>query len=252
MGECTRVRIGMNEGVATSVGGVRWHSIVGTRSSDPASEPTATGPAGRRSVRQTGTGGLAFVHGLLAILLLGLAGTSVGTAMADSAGHDELGVRVRSAWLRAVPPGVAMTAGYARFDNTGGQAVEIVGMQSDAFERIEIHRTVVEDGISRMRPVTGLTLPDGQSVHLEPGGLHLMLMRPSRVLRPGDTVEIRFRLRRVPATEPAPVGTAIAEAGPAEAGPPVNGRSDPSGVDDQPDSIILAALFTVGQPAPDR
>ncbi len=238
----------MTEGVAGSVGGVRWHSIVGTRSRDPAidsatdsaMEPAASHPIGRQRVRQTGVGGLAFLRGLLAILLLGPAGTSVGTAIVDSTGHDEHGVLVQSAWLRAVPPGVAMTAGYARFDNTSRQTVEIVGMQSDAFARIEIHQTVVEDSISRMRPVTGLALPDGQSVQLEPGGLHLMLMRPSRLLRPGDTVEIRFQLRRLPSTEPA------------EAGPPVDGRSDPPGADDQPDSILLAALFTVGHAAPDR
>lgn len=85
-----------------------------------------------------------------------------------------------------------MLSGYLRIDNPGSQPIRLLQVQSDDFGSIEVHRTEVVDGVSRMREVDDLSVPAGGAVVLEPGGMHLMLMQPRRALRAGDSVVIAF------------------------------------------------------------
>lgn len=101
-------------------------------------------------------------------------------------------VRVDAAWVRAAPPGTPMLAGYAVLHNTGDAPVRVIGASSEAFGMVEIHRTVEIDGVSRMRPAGALEIAPGGNVTLEPGGLHLMLMRPQRDLAEGGKVKIQL------------------------------------------------------------
>ena len=64
--------------------------------------------------------------------------------------------------------------------------------QSDVFGTIELHRTLVVDGMSTMRPAGNQSIPAGGSLRFEPGGLHLMLMQPQRELKIGDKVHFRL------------------------------------------------------------
>lgn len=97
-----------------------------------------------------------------------------------------------NAWIRLAPPDAMMLAGYRRIDNDGELPMRLRSVQSDAFGAIELHRTEVVDGVSRMREVPSLTIAPGGSVVLEPGGMHLMLMQPQRALSEGDEVAISF------------------------------------------------------------
>ena len=71
-----------------------------------------------------------------------------------------------------------MKAGYMTLANNSDEAIVISRVSSPQFGRAEIHETVIEDEVSRMRPVEELTIAAGESVSLEPGGKHLMLMQP--------------------------------------------------------------------------
>lgn len=99
---------------------------------------------------------------------------------------QDIPLQAEQAWIRAAPPGMPMLAGYARLTNRGPDELRLVSVSGDEFGAIELHRTRTEDGISRMRPVPVLEIPAGRTVVLEPGGLHLMLMRPVRSLDEGD------------------------------------------------------------------
>lgn len=102
-------------------------------------------------------------------------------------------LQAKDAWVRAAPPGVTMLAGYLTLRNTGKAPVRLTGVSSPDFARVELHRSVLKDGLARMRPVDSLVLPAGGEVRLEPGGYHLMLIQPARALGPGDTVQLRLR-----------------------------------------------------------
>ena len=95
-------------------------------------------------------------------------------------------------WVRAPMAGRAMTAGYGQLHNRCAHAVSVVGLHSAQARHVELHRTEITDGISRMRPVPGLQLAAGQRVSLEPGGLHLMLHGLQPGVVPGSQLELEI------------------------------------------------------------
>ena len=117
-------------------------------------------------------------------------------ASAAFAGGACPGLVVEDAWIREAPPGAMMTAGYARLRNTGKAALTIDGASSEVFGSVELHHTVVEDGLFKMRPGTAFTLPPGERGAFEPGGWHLMLMDPTRPLKSGDRVPLELQCGR--------------------------------------------------------
>ena len=102
-------------------------------------------------------------------------------------------IRITDAWVRAAPPYAMMLAGYMTLRNDGAGPVRMVSAESVAFGSVAAHRTVVEDGISRMRPAGEVSIPAYGSVHFGPGGLHLMLMQPTRMVKLGDVLHFRLR-----------------------------------------------------------
>lgn len=99
---------------------------------------------------------------------------------------------VRDAWIRLVPGGMPMHAGFARIDNPCGAAVTVTGVSSSAYGSVSLHESTLVNGISRMRALPQLVLPAHGGAELKPGGLHLMLMDPKKPLKPGDHVALRF------------------------------------------------------------
>jgi copper(I)-binding protein len=110
-------------------------------------------------------------------------------AMAQADG----GLQVTEAWIREAPPGTTVLAGYLTLSNTGDTPLVIEAVSSPDFNTIEIHRSWIEDGIARMQQVSGLTVPAGGSISLEPGSYHLMLFQPARALSAGDNVTLQLQ-----------------------------------------------------------
>ena len=100
------------------------------------------------------------------------------------------GLAMESAWVRAMPPGMQMTAGFGRFHNLGAQTIELFAFSSPEFDDVSLHRTETVDGVSRMREVPSLVIAGGEAVELAPGGYHLMLMGPNRPLSEGQAISV--------------------------------------------------------------
>ncbi len=101
-------------------------------------------------------------------------------------------LKFEDAWVRATPPGAMMTAGFGRLVNHTDLELEIKAYTSPAFADVSLHETVIENGVSRMRKVPGLTIPPGGEVELAPGGYHLMLMLPTQASGPHDRVVLQI------------------------------------------------------------
>jgi periplasmic copper chaperone A len=135
----------------------------------------------------------------LAVALFTVTACSPGTppASADpvaSRSSPECAPVLASPWVRAAPPGASMLAGYAVLRNDCGTPVTVVGVESLDFASASIHETIVEDGISRMREVGPIVVPEHGTLVLEPGARHLMLMQPARALAEGDRARARLVL----------------------------------------------------------
>lgn len=85
------------------------------------------------------------------------------------------GVTVTEAGVRAVIPGQDKTAGYFDLHNGTDATVRLIGARSSSVRAIEMHETVQNDGMSRMRRLDGVEIGPGASVRFRPGGKHLML-----------------------------------------------------------------------------
>lgn len=108
------------------------------------------------------------------------------TALASAYAAD--GLVVEDAWVREAPPGARALAGYMTIRNTGEQDRRLVSARGADFDAVELHRSLVEDGVARMLPQQFMPIPAGGELVLEPGGYHLMLMRPKSALKEGDRV----------------------------------------------------------------
>lgn len=101
------------------------------------------------------------------------------------------GLSVENAWVREAPPVARTLVAYMDLSNRGDAPVTVTGIRAASiFSGSMLHGTEVVDGVSRMRHVDELPLQPGDQARLEPGGLHLMLFKPSQPLRAGDQVEL--------------------------------------------------------------
>ena len=110
---------------------------------------------------------------------------NVGFSAPALAGAED--VIVEGAWSRASigtsRPGVA----YMTIRNTGDEPVTLTGIRTELAMMPEIHRTSTNDqGVSSMAPTGEIEIGPGETVALEPGGLHAMLMRLQRPMVEGD------------------------------------------------------------------
>jgi hypothetical protein len=83
-------------------------------------------------------------------------------------------------------------AAYLTVRNGGDAADRLVGVASEVADRAELHSSVVQDGVMRMRPVDAVEVPAGGEAVLEPGGLHVMLIGLKAPLEEGDSFALRL------------------------------------------------------------
>jgi copper(I)-binding protein len=99
-------------------------------------------------------------------------------------------LHVTDAWIKNLPPAIPMRAGYMQLMNNDANTAIIVSISSDAFKKVEIHKTVNNDGVMSMHSIKHLVLEPNGMASLKPGGMHLMLMKPTRKLKIGDEVKV--------------------------------------------------------------
>ena len=101
-------------------------------------------------------------------------------------------ISVTNPWIREAPPGARALGAYMTITNHSSNAATLESISSPDFPRIEIHRTKMHEGMAHMFKQSSLRIQPGNSVALEPGGYHLMLMQPVRSLRSGDSVKLQL------------------------------------------------------------
>lgn len=104
---------------------------------------------------------------------------------------EQGGLVVESAWGRPSPQGAPAAAFYMTIVNHSGRQDAIQAVHSEACAALELHRSAMdEEGVMRMAPVPGgkIDVASGESVRLEPGGLHIMCVGPPQPFAAGQEV----------------------------------------------------------------
>jgi copper(I)-binding protein len=123
-------------------------------------------------------------------------------------------VQVENAWARATAAG-AMSGGIFLTVTDTGAPDRLLGASTPVAATAQLHETVNDNGVMRMRPVAGLPLEAGKPVVLKPGGYHVMLMGLKQQLKPGDTFPVTLTFEKAaPVTATVTVGKAGASVPP--------------------------------------
>ena len=101
-------------------------------------------------------------------------------------------VMIMSPWVRAAPPTARVMAGYTTLHNQSDHPQTLTGVSSPMFERIEIHESYVEDGISKMRQLPQLKIAANAMATFAPNGMHLMLIGPSVGAKRATRIKMTF------------------------------------------------------------
>jgi periplasmic copper chaperone A len=76
--------------------------------------------------------------------------------------------------------------GYMAIANNGTEPDRLIGIETDFAAKSEVHESKVDaDGLGTMEHVEALEIPPGETVSLEPGGYHVMLMGLAEPLKEG-------------------------------------------------------------------
>ena len=103
-------------------------------------------------------------------------------------------VRIEDPWARATAPGAKVGAGYLKI--TSGAADRLVGANTPAAERVELHVVVKDGDVMRMREVKAYDIPAKGGFELKPGGAHLMLVELKAPLKEGTKVPVTLRFEK--------------------------------------------------------
>jgi hypothetical protein len=126
----------------------------------------------------------------LALAAAAFAGGAVAHGPAAQLGS----VSVSAPWARASAGMAKAGAAYMTLDNTGSEPATVVGCSTPIAAACELHTHTMDGDVMRMRQVPEIVVPAGETVALEPGGLHVMLMGLAAPLSEGDTLTVSLTL----------------------------------------------------------
>lgn len=119
---------------------------------------------------------------LVAAALAGLTALSyVSSARAQTPVVD-----VSQAWARATISTARVGGVFLTMTVTGGPD-RVVSASSPVAERVELHETIRDGDVMKMREVLHLSVQPGQPTVLKPGAHHIMLIGLKRPLSRGET-----------------------------------------------------------------
>ena len=93
-------------------------------------------------------------------------------------------------WARPAAQG-AMSAAYFTYTNTLDTADTLSSLTSNVSMMTQLHESyMTDDGLAGMREMKNHVIDPDEKLVLEPGGLHIMLMRLTNDLAEGDSVTV--------------------------------------------------------------
>ena len=117
-------------------------------------------------------------------------------------------IRISDAWARETAAGQTAGAAYMSIDNRGAGDDRLIGVVHPAPGKRLAQPKVTYGGCLGFGGMgSGLALPAGTEVKLNPGGSHVMITGLSAPLRKGDVVKLRLQFEKSgPRDVEVPVG----------------------------------------------
>jgi copper(I)-binding protein len=101
---------------------------------------------------------------------------------------------VKDQWIRPGAEKMA-TALYFTLENNGSEADTLYAVETDIAKMVQIHETYTDGDMMGMREIGEIIVEPESSVKLEPGGMHIMVMRLIRDIKKGDEIEFNLHFK---------------------------------------------------------
>ena len=99
-------------------------------------------------------------------------------------------LEAKDAWIASVPPSAKATGAYFTVTNGTPQTQVLEGVDCPLARRVELHNMRMEDEMMYMERMERIEVASGETLTLQSGGLHVMLMGLTRVPSEGETVPL--------------------------------------------------------------
>lgn len=95
-------------------------------------------------------------------------------------------VKVTDAWVRATVAQQSVTGAFMRLDSATD--ARLISATTPVAAAVEMHRMSMDGDVMKMTPVSGIDIPAGKGVSLQPGGYHLMMIKLKSQIKAGDII----------------------------------------------------------------
>lgn len=130
---------------------------------------------------------------IFAVLFATMTVTGCSTPTPTPAPTEQTGIIIEDVWVRASEYSAeagGMTGVFAKITNRGDKTITLIGGTTDAAKMVQTHEVV--DGMMQEKK-GGIEIHVGQTVTLQPGGLHIMLMNLTKPIVVGDKIDFTFK-----------------------------------------------------------
>ena len=109
---------------------------------------------------------------------------------------------IENSWVRAAAPRTKVMAAYMTIENNSVKPIEIdiEKIISKGFKKTEVHKSSLNDMMT-MEKIDTIIIKPNESLVLEPGGLHFMLINPETVPEKNTAVEMLIFFKNENETE---------------------------------------------------
>lgn len=120
----------------------------------------------------------------------------VAAAAALAHGYAAGDLKIDHPWARMTVPGQVAGGAYLSVQNNGSSADRLLGASTPAAAQVQMHTMTMDGNVMKMREVDRIDIPPGQTVTLEPGRLHLMLIGLKAPLKADSRVPMSLKFEK--------------------------------------------------------
>jgi len=106
--------------------------------------------------------------------------------------HTTGTLHIQQPWSRPTVAAVPVGVVYVDLKNDGDKMERLLSASSDVAERVELHASVMDGQMMRMRQIHTVDIAPKSTTQLKPGGMHIMLMGLKAPLTQGQTFTLNL------------------------------------------------------------
>ncbi|MPT49208.1 MAG: copper chaperone PCu(A)C [Sphingobium sp.] len=125
-----------------------------------------------------------------------ISATALITHAAHAHDYKQGAISIAHPWARQTAPSQKVGGSFMTISNSAKSGDKLLSATSSIAEKVEIHTMTMENGVMKMRPVSGgLDVPAGGRLELKPGSYHIMFIGLKAPLKLGEMLPLTLHFQ---------------------------------------------------------